>query len=65
MTGMLQDDMEPTALMHKYGGLVFWDYSVAGPTTVVDMNPQVTRLLSMITFVISRTNWGMSIIGRT
>ena len=54
MTGMLQDDMEPTALMHTYGGLAFWDYSVAGPSTVVDMNPQVTRLLSMIAFV-SRT----------
>ena len=48
MTGMLQDDLEATALVHRYGGLAFWDYSVAGPTTVVDMNPQVTRLLSLI-----------------
>ena len=41
VTGELENDLELTALMHMYGGLAFWDYSSAGHTTVIDMNPQV------------------------
>ena len=41
VTGELENDLELTALMHMHGGLALWDYSSAGHTTVIDMNPQV------------------------
>ncbi|XP_018336222.1 uncharacterized protein LOC108744801 [Agrilus planipennis] len=42
VTGILTDDIASTLLLHQYGALSFWDYSVAGPTVLIDMNPVVS-----------------------
>lgn len=42
ITGIPTDDVAVTILMHKYGGLAFWDYSAAAPHVQVVMNPLVT-----------------------
>ena len=41
VSGILNDDLTLTALMHKYGGLAFWDYATAAPYVNIDMNPNV------------------------
>jgi selenocysteine lyase/cysteine desulfurase len=41
VSGILNDDLALTALMHKYGGLAFWDYATAAPYVNIDMNPIV------------------------
>ena len=41
VTGALTDDVAVTVLMHKYGGLAFWDYSSAAPHVQIFMNPVV------------------------
>ena len=41
VSGILNDDLALTALMHKYGGLAFWDYATAAPYVNIDMNPNV------------------------
>ncbi|XP_037506129.1 uncharacterized protein LOC119382491 [Rhipicephalus sanguineus] len=41
ITGILLDDIEITALLHRYGALAFWDYASAAPYVNVDMNPVV------------------------
>lgn len=41
ITGCLTDDVAVTVLMHKYGGLAFWDYSAAAPHVKIAMNPVV------------------------
>lgn len=43
ITGIPTDDVAVTILMHKYGGLAFWDYSAAAPHVQVVMNPVVTK----------------------
>ena len=42
ITGVLNDDLAITALMHQYGGLAFWDYATAAPYVRVDVNPRVS-----------------------
>lgn len=41
VSGILNDDLTLTAVMHKYGGLAFWDYATAAPYVNIDMNPNV------------------------
>ena len=41
ITGILNDDLAITALLHQYGGLSFWDYATAGPYVQINMNPRV------------------------
>ncbi|CAL8115207.1 unnamed protein product [Orchesella dallaii] len=43
ITGIPTDDVAVTVLMHKYGGLAFWDYSAAAPHIQIVMNPIVTN----------------------
>lgn len=31
-----------SALVHRHGGLVFWDYATAAPYVKIDMNPIVS-----------------------
>ncbi|XP_067119724.1 uncharacterized protein [Centruroides vittatus] len=42
ITGILTDDIEVTALLHKYNALAFWDYAAAAPYVKINMNPVVT-----------------------
>lgn len=39
ITGTLYQDMQITALLHRYGALSFWDYATAAPYVKVAMNP--------------------------
>ena len=41
ITGLLNDDLTITALLHQYGALAFWDYATAAPHTHIDVNPSV------------------------
>jgi len=41
VTGVLEDDLSTTALLHKYGCLAFWDYAAAAPYVNIDVNPKV------------------------
>ena len=41
VTGVMNDDLSVTALMHAYGGMAFWDYATAAPYVHVNMNPRV------------------------
>ena len=41
VSGILNDDLLLTSLMHKYEGLAFWDYATAAPYVNIDMNPSV------------------------
>lgn len=34
------DDGAVTLLLHRYGALAFWDYTVAAPSISIDMNPE-------------------------
>lgn len=43
ITGILNDDVEITAMLHRHGALAFWDYASAGPYVHIDMNPVVPR----------------------
>jgi selenocysteine lyase/cysteine desulfurase len=42
ITGLLNDDLTITALLHQYGALSFWDYATAAPHTYIDVNPKIT-----------------------
>lgn len=39
LTGVLADDVATTILLHQYGALSFWDYTLVAPSSIVDMNP--------------------------
>lgn len=39
ITGILTDVDAVSALVHSYGGLIFWDYATAAPYVKIDMNP--------------------------
>lgn len=39
----MNDDVNITALLHKYGALSFWDYAAAAPYVKIDMNPKVRQ----------------------
>eukprot|EP00094_Tigriopus_californicus_P006977 TCALIF_06718-PA protein Name:"Similar to ttcA tRNA 2-thiocytidine biosynthesis protein TtcA (Nitrosococcus oceani (strain ATCC 19707 / NCIMB 11848))" AED:0.00 eAED:0.00 QI:0/0/0/0.5/1/1/2/0/980 len=41
VTGILNDDLAITALLHQHGALAFWDYATAAPYLEVNMNPKV------------------------
>lgn len=41
ITGVLNDDLAITALLHQYGALSFWDYAAAAPYANIDVNPKV------------------------
>lgn len=41
ITGLLQDDLTITSILHQYGALAFWDYATAAPHTYIDVNPKV------------------------
>lgn len=41
VTGVLEDDLSVTALLHQYGALAFWDYATAAPYVNIDMNPKL------------------------
>ena len=42
VTGVLNDDLTITAILHQYGALSFWDYATAAPYVEIDMNPKVS-----------------------
>ena len=42
ITGLLNDDLTITAILHQNGALAFWDYATAAPHTYIDVNPKVT-----------------------
>uniref|UniRef100_A0A5K3EMJ2 Aminotran_5 domain-containing protein n=1 Tax=Mesocestoides corti TaxID=53468 RepID=A0A5K3EMJ2_MESCO len=42
VTGILVNVDRFSVLVHRYGGLVFWDYATAAPYVKIDMNPVVT-----------------------
>ncbi|MDI3288428.1 aminotransferase class V-fold PLP-dependent enzyme [Polyangium sp. 15x6] len=39
VTGILSDDVAITTLLHRHGALSFWDYTAAGPSLDIRMNP--------------------------
>ena len=39
----MNDDVNITTLLHKYGALSFWDYAAAAPYVKIDMNPKVRQ----------------------
>ena len=41
VTGVLEDDLAITALLHSHGALAFWDYATAAPYVSIQMNPKV------------------------
>ena len=41
VTGVLEDDLAVTALLHKHGALAFWDYATAAPYVNIDVNPKL------------------------
>ena len=41
VTGVLEDDLAITALLHTHGALAFWDYATAAPYVSIQMNPKV------------------------
>ena len=41
VTGVLEDDLAVTSMLHKHGALAFWDYATAAPYVNIDMNPKM------------------------
>ncbi len=39
VTGILVDTHAASSLVHRYGGIIFWDYATAAPYVEIDMNP--------------------------
>ncbi|KAL5112453.1 tRNA-cytidine 32 2-sulfurtransferase [Taenia crassiceps] len=39
VTGILVDTNAASSLVHRYGGIVFWDYATAAPYVEMNMNP--------------------------
>ncbi|KAL9649867.1 hypothetical protein ABK040_009679 [Willaertia magna] len=49
ITGILELNINKiSALMHRYGGYVIWDYAAAGPYVEIDMNPKSINTLHNI-----------------
>ena len=40
ITGLLNDDIHITAILHSHGALSFWDYATAAPYVDINMNPK-------------------------
>ena len=43
ITGTLIQDLEITAMLHRYGALSFWDYATAAPYVKLNMNPTTAK----------------------
>ncbi|GAB0094866.1 Pyridoxal phosphate-dependent transferase [Sergentomyia squamirostris] len=41
LTGIMMDDVATTILLHQYGALAVWDYSMLAPYSEVNMNPKL------------------------
>lgn len=41
ITGILNDDLKITAILHNFGALSFWDYATAAPYVDINVNPKV------------------------
>ena len=41
ITGVLNEDLNLTALLHHHNALCFWDYSTVAHCAAIDMNPEV------------------------
>lgn len=39
VTGILVDTNAASSLVHRYGGIIFWDYATAAPYVEINMNP--------------------------
>lgn len=39
VTGILVDTNAASSLVHRYGGIIFWDYATAAPYVEMNMNP--------------------------
>ena len=50
VSGILNDDVSLTTVMHKYDGLAFWDYATAGPYVNIDMNPDIEDDIHQLSF---------------
>ncbi|VEL23228.1 unnamed protein product [Protopolystoma xenopodis] len=48
ITGIMVDVNEISILVHRYGGLIFWDYATAAPYVDIDMNPVVVGLVNIV-----------------
>ena len=44
VTGIVNDDLAITAVLHAHGALAFWDYATAAPYVNIDVNPKVPGL---------------------
>ena len=42
ITGVLNDDIIITAILHNHGALSFWDYATAAPYVDINVNPKGT-----------------------
>ena len=40
ITGVLNDDIIITAILHNHGALSFWDYATAAPYVDINVNPK-------------------------
>lgn len=41
ITGVISDDVASTVLLHQYGALALWDYTIAAPCVSMNMNPDL------------------------
>ena len=41
ISGVLNDDINITAILHNHGALSFWDYATAAPYVDINVNPKV------------------------
>ena len=46
ISGILNDDLKITALLHSHGALSFWDYATAAPYVDINMNPKIPEDLN-------------------
>ena len=46
VTGILNDDVAISAVLHSHGALAFWDYATAAPYVNIDVNPKVIHSFS-------------------
>ena len=61
LTGVFQDDLAITSLLHDYGALAIWDYTTAAPYATIDMNPYVRCNLSLSKLIFIRTSFFVSV----
>lgn len=41
ITGVISDDVACTLLLHQYGAIALWDYTIAAPSVSINMNPEL------------------------